>query len=139
MDSLRNLAGNPRAALMFFVPGAEETLRVFGTTSWSPADALGIDLTEFGRAPMSVVVLAVQRAYFQCSQGRHALGAVGPGAAGGPVGVPAVRARCCKDHCRDDADPRRGDAARADLALRAVSPNVGGLPAYVPAWPSTSR
>ena len=33
VDSLRNLAANPRAALMFFVPGVDQTLRVYGTTS----------------------------------------------------------------------------------------------------------
>src|SRR4029450_13260404 len=58
VDSLRNLAGNPRAALMFFVPGIDETLRVYGTTSLVAADALGIDFTEFGRQPLSVLVLA---------------------------------------------------------------------------------
>jgi PPOX class probable FMN-dependent enzyme len=68
VDSLRNLAVNPRAALLFFVPGVEETLRVFGTTSIVAADELGIDLTEFGRAPRSVLVLTVQRAYFQCAK-----------------------------------------------------------------------
>jgi hypothetical protein len=67
-DSLRNLAVNPRAALLFFVPGAEETLKVFGTTAIVGADDLGIDLTEFGRAPRSVLVLSVQRAYFQCGK-----------------------------------------------------------------------
>ena len=68
VDSLRNLVANPRAALLFFVPGAEETLKVFGTTSLVDADALGIDLVEFGRAPKSVVVLTVQRAYFHCGK-----------------------------------------------------------------------
>jgi PPOX class probable FMN-dependent enzyme len=68
VDSLRNLAVNPRAALLFFVPGVEETLRVFGTTSMVGADDLGLDLTEFGRAPRSVLVLTVQRAYFQCAK-----------------------------------------------------------------------
>ena len=68
VDSLRNLTVNPRAALLFFVPGAEETLKVFGTTALVDADSLGIDLTEFGRAPKSVVVLTVQRAYFQCGK-----------------------------------------------------------------------
>ena len=58
VDSLRNLAVNPRAALMFFVPGVDETLRVFGTTALRGADALGIDFTEFGRPPLSVLVLA---------------------------------------------------------------------------------
>src|SRR3954465_9767477 len=67
-DAVRNLAGNPRAALMFFVPGIDETLRVFGTTTLHAPDALGIDFTEFGRAPLSVLVLQVERAYFQCSK-----------------------------------------------------------------------
>jgi PPOX class probable FMN-dependent enzyme len=68
VDGLRNLSVNPRAALLFFVPGAEETLKVFGTTSLVGADDLGIDLTEFGRAPRSVLLLSVQRAYFQCGK-----------------------------------------------------------------------
>ena len=53
VDSLRNLAANPRATLLFFVPGIEETLRVFGTAELVPADALDLDLTEFGREPRS--------------------------------------------------------------------------------------
>ena len=68
VDSLRNLAANPRAALMFFVPGIDETLRVYGTTTMAAPDALGIDLTEFGRAPLSVLLLHVERAYFHCSK-----------------------------------------------------------------------
>ncbi|MGY1843153.1 MSMEG_1061 family FMN-dependent PPOX-type flavoprotein [Modestobacter sp. SYSU DS0875] len=68
VDSLRKLAENPRAALLFFVPGAEETLKVFGTTSLVAPDDLGVDLTEFGRAPRSVLVIEVTRAYFQCGK-----------------------------------------------------------------------
>src|SRR3954463_11408355 len=68
IDSLRNGAENPRAALMFFAPGIDETLRVYGTTSLVPTGALGIDVTEFGRQPLSVLVLEVERAYFQCSK-----------------------------------------------------------------------
>jgi PPOX class probable FMN-dependent enzyme len=54
VDSLHNVAGNPRTALLFLVPGIEETLRVY--------------LTEFGRAPRSVLVVTVTRAYFQCAK-----------------------------------------------------------------------
>jgi uncharacterized protein len=68
IDSLRALAANPRVALLFFVPGAEETLKVFGTTTLVGPDDLGIDLTEFGRPPRSVLVVQVQRAYFQCGK-----------------------------------------------------------------------
>jgi predicted pyridoxine 5'-phosphate oxidase superfamily flavin-nucleotide-binding protein len=68
VDSLRNTVGNPHAALLFFVPGFEETLKVFGTTTLVGPDDLGVDLTEFGRPPRSVLVLTVEQAYFQCGK-----------------------------------------------------------------------
>jgi uncharacterized protein len=68
VDSLRNVAANPRVALLFFVPGIEETLRVFGTAVTTPPEDLDVDLTEFGRAPRSVLVVSVTRAYFQCAK-----------------------------------------------------------------------
>jgi PPOX class probable FMN-dependent enzyme len=68
VDGLRNVAANPRVALLFLVPGIDETLRVFGTASLAGPDALGIDFTEFGRPPRSVLVIDVRRAYFQCAK-----------------------------------------------------------------------
>ena len=68
VDSLHNVAANPRAALMFLVPGIEETLRVFGTAEITAPEELAVDLTEFGRAPRSVLVVTVTRAYFQCAK-----------------------------------------------------------------------
>jgi PPOX class probable FMN-dependent enzyme len=67
-DCLRAAVANPRAALLFLVPGFEETLKVFGTTSVVGPDELGIDLTEFGRPPRSVLLLTVERAYVQCGK-----------------------------------------------------------------------
>ena len=52
---------------MFFVPGIDETLRVLGRPPSYPK-TVKIDLTEFGRAPLSVLVLQVERAYPQCSK-----------------------------------------------------------------------
>ena len=68
VDSLRNVAANPRAALMFLVPGFDETLRVYGTASLVGPEALDVDLTDFGKQPHSVLVLRVERAYFQCAK-----------------------------------------------------------------------
>jgi PPOX class probable FMN-dependent enzyme len=68
IDSLRNVAANPRVALLFFVPGIEETLRVYGTATVLPPDGLDLDLTEFGRPPRSLLLVAVDRAYFQCAK-----------------------------------------------------------------------
>ncbi len=68
VDSLRNLSANPRAALMFFVPGIEETLRVYGRVRLVDPAELDLDLTEFGKQPLSVALLDVERAYFHCAK-----------------------------------------------------------------------
>lgn len=68
VDSLRNVAGGSRVALLFVVPGIEETLRVFGSASLVEPHEVAVDLTEFGRPPRSVLLLEVQRAYFQCAR-----------------------------------------------------------------------
>jgi PPOX class probable FMN-dependent enzyme len=115
VDSLRNLATNPRAALLFFVPGIEETLRVFGTAELVAADALDLDLTEFGRQPRSVLVITVRRAYFQCAKAVMRSGLWDP-ARQVPRSAWAPFGEVLKDHCRL-ATPLPDDATmRAELA-----------------------
>jgi PPOX class probable FMN-dependent enzyme len=115
VDSLRNLAGNPRAGLMFFVPGIDETLRVYGTTALVAPDALGIDFTEFGRAPLSVLVLNVERAYFQCSKSVMRSGLWDPDRRVVRSAFPPF-SQVLRDHCRDDTIPDEA-TLRAGLAL----------------------
>jgi PPOX class probable FMN-dependent enzyme len=115
VDSLRKLTANPRAALLFFVPGIEETLRVFGTAELVPADALGLDLTEFGREPRSVLVISVRRAFFQCAKAVMRSGLWDP-ARQVPRSAWAPFGEVLKDHCQL-ATPLPDDATmRADLA-----------------------
>jgi PPOX class probable FMN-dependent enzyme len=115
VDSLRNLAVNPRAALLFFVPGAEETLKVFGTTSIVGPDDLGVDLTEFGRAPRSVLVVTVQRAYFQCGKALMRSGLWDP-ARQVDRGTMTPFGQVLKEHCALET-PLPDDATiRAELA-----------------------
>ncbi len=115
VDSLRNLAGNARAAVMFFVPGIDETLRVYGTTSLVAADALGIDLTEFGRSPLSVLVVQVERAYFQCSKAVMRSRLWDPERRVERSVFPPF-SQVLRDHCRDATIPDEA-ALRAGLAL----------------------
>jgi PPOX class probable FMN-dependent enzyme len=115
VDSLRNLAGNPRAALMFFVPGIDETLRVYGSTTLVASDALGVDFTEFGKAPLSVLVLRVERAYFQCSKAVMRSGLWDPGRRVERSVFPPF-SQVLRDHCRDDTVPDEA-TLRAGLAL----------------------
>jgi PPOX class probable FMN-dependent enzyme len=104
VDSLRNLVDNPHAALMFFVPGIDETLRVYGSTTLLPADALGIDMTEFGRPPLSVLVMQVERAYFQCSKAVMRSGLWDPGRVVDRSVFPPF-SQVLRDHCRDATVP----------------------------------
>jgi uncharacterized protein len=115
VDSLRKVAANPRAALMFFVPGIDETLRVYGATTLLAPDALGIDFTEFGRPPLSVLVLQVERAYFQCSKSVMRSGLWDPEQRVERSAFPPF-SQVLRDHCRDETIPDEA-TLRADLAL----------------------
>ena len=115
VDSLRNLAGNPRAALMFLVPGIDETLRVYGRTALHGPDDLGIDLTEFGRPPLSVLVLHVEKAYFQCSKSVMRSELWNPDRRVERSAFPPF-SQVLRDHCRDDTMPDE-ETLRAGLRL----------------------
>jgi uncharacterized protein len=104
VDSLRNLAANPRASLMFFVPGIDEVLRVFGTTRLLPPDALDVDFTEFGRQPLSLLVMQVERAYFQCSKAVMRSGLWDPERRVERSVFPTL-SEVLRDHCKADDIP----------------------------------
>ncbi len=116
LDSLRKVAANPRVALLFLVPGFEETLKVFGTAELLPADALDVDLTEFGREPRSVLVVTVQRAYLQCGKAVMRSGLWDPAAQVERSALPPF-GEMLRDHARLET-PLPDDATiRAALAL----------------------
>ena len=115
VDSLRNLAANPRAALMFMVPGIDETLRVYGRTALHGPDDLGIDLTEFGRPPLSVLVLHAEKAYFQCSKAVMRSELWNPERRVERSVFPPF-SQVLRDHCRDDSMPDE-ETLRAELRL----------------------
>lgn len=68
IDSLRNLVIDPRAALIFLVPGVGETLRVIGRAQISIAPELLARFAVDGKEPRCVLVVHVESVYFQCSK-----------------------------------------------------------------------
>jgi PPOX class probable FMN-dependent enzyme len=66
IDSLRNLLIDPRVALLFLIPGCGETLRVNGSAAISTDPALAQTFVVEGKAPRSVIVVSVERVYYQC-------------------------------------------------------------------------
>lgn len=68
IDSLVNIVRDPRVALMFVVPGSSSILRVNGTAFVSADPDLLGSLAVEGKAPRSVVVIAIAEVYFQCAR-----------------------------------------------------------------------
>jgi PPOX class probable FMN-dependent enzyme len=67
IDSLRNIVRDPRSALLFLIPGVGNTLRVNGRAHLSADPDLLRSFAVDGKAPRSVIVLAVESIYFQCA------------------------------------------------------------------------
>src|SRR5580765_1785040 len=68
IDSLRNVIRDPRVALLFLVPGMGESLRVNGRAHISVAPELLAHFEVAGQRPRSVLVIAVETVFFQCSR-----------------------------------------------------------------------
>jgi uncharacterized protein len=66
IDSLRNLLTDPRVALLFLIPACGETLRVNGRAAISTDPTLAQSFLVDGKAPRSVIVVSVDRVYYQC-------------------------------------------------------------------------
>ena len=68
INSLRNLIRDPRAALLFLIPGSGTTLRVNGRALVSADPELLASFGVEGKTPRSVIVMTVEEIYFQCAR-----------------------------------------------------------------------
>ncbi len=68
IDSLRNILHDPRVALLFLIPGCGETIRVNGRAAISADPALAEAFIVSGKVPRVVVVVAVDRVFYQCAK-----------------------------------------------------------------------
>jgi uncharacterized protein len=68
IDSLRNIVRDPRVALLFLIPGVNETMRVIGRAEISTDPELCASFLMEGKIPRCVLVVTVERAYYQCAK-----------------------------------------------------------------------
>jgi hypothetical protein len=68
VDSLRNIVRDPRVGLLFLIPGQGNTLRVNGRARLTTDEVLRASFAVEGKAPRSVIVIAVEAIYFQCAR-----------------------------------------------------------------------
>ncbi len=68
IDSLRNIVRDPRVSLLFFVPGAGNTIRINGKATISIDPNLLEEHQMQGKTPKSVIRVTVDKIYFQCQK-----------------------------------------------------------------------
>jgi len=68
IDTLRNILHDPRVALLFLIPGCGETIRVNGRAQISTDLGLIQSFLVHGRAPRSIIVVSVDRIFYQCAK-----------------------------------------------------------------------
>ena len=68
IDTLKNIVRDPRVSLLFLIPGIGETLRINGRAAISADPALCESFAVAGKLPRSVLVVTVDRVYFQCQK-----------------------------------------------------------------------
>ena len=70
VDSLANIATNPKVALLFMVPGFDETVRVNGRATVTREPALLEELAAQGKPAVAAILVEVEEAFFHCPASR---------------------------------------------------------------------
>lgn len=68
IDTLRNLVEDPRIGLLFLIPGIGETLRINGRARITTDPALCATFEMQRQVPKSIIVVHIERVYFQCTK-----------------------------------------------------------------------
>ena len=68
LDTLKNLLQNPEIALIFLLPGTNETVRVAGTARLSTDPELLASMAVQDKLPKCAIVVSVRQAYLHCAK-----------------------------------------------------------------------
>jgi uncharacterized protein len=68
IDTLRNLVDNPEIAVIFFIPGVDETLRINGRAKISTDPELLARMEVQGKRPILAIVIELREAYLHCAK-----------------------------------------------------------------------
>jgi PPOX class probable FMN-dependent enzyme len=71
IDSLRNIIRDPRVALLFLIPGSGTAFRVNGKARLTADPALCEGFAVDGSKPRCVIIITIERCYFQCARAIH--------------------------------------------------------------------
>jgi PPOX class probable FMN-dependent enzyme len=122
LDSFQNLVTNDSVALLFMIPGLDETLRVNGRAALVTEAELCERFAVDGKQARVVVVVTVVEAYIHCAKALRRAGLWSPDSWLDATERPSA-ACIVKDHARIDADIATIESARQrDLATTLWEP-----------------
>jgi len=90
LDGLKNLTEDPRIALLFFVPGVNDTYRVNGRAQISQDTDLKRRFAVNGKEPATVMVVTVEETFNHCGKALVRSDLWRAGSRGRPQGVPTI-------------------------------------------------
>ena len=67
LDTMANIVGNPNVALIFFIPGIEDTLRVAGRAHIIKDEAILAKCIVKGKTPKIGIVVEIDEIFFHCA------------------------------------------------------------------------
>ncbi|WP_413471166.1 MSMEG_1061 family FMN-dependent PPOX-type flavoprotein [Streptomyces noursei] len=88
-DSFHNVLANPRAGLLFLIPGAKDVLRVNGRARILTDAPFFADMAVKGQRPRLALLLDVDEVYLHCPQSLNRSGLWSPDTWGRSAGQPA--------------------------------------------------
>lgn len=68
LDTLRNIVADPRIALLFLIPGINETLRINGKAMVSADPELLQRFAVDGKLPATIIRVTINAVYYQCAR-----------------------------------------------------------------------
>ena len=87
---MKNIVEDPRVALIFFIPGANETYRVNGRARISADASLRRRFAMNGKEPATVTVVTVEQAFPHCPKALVRSNLWRAAAIGRPQGAPTL-------------------------------------------------
>ena len=116
LETLSNILENPNVALIFFVPGRNDSLRVNGRARITTDPALLGPLAVQGKSPLSALIITVEQAWLHCAKALIRSRLWDPEAKVAPDALPTLGKML--------ADQVAGvDAAQADARLESANKN----------------
>jgi uncharacterized protein len=90
LDSIANIVANPQLAMLFFIPGMGETLRLNGQACITTDPAVLDTFTDQLRRPVSAIGVRVDEAFIHCAKSLRRAGLWEPDTWMGPAARPSA-------------------------------------------------